>query len=106
MSKMTREEFEREYLTQIPPATLLQWLEDFCDQLDCPPPDPEGMDIDLYFKRMEQWKTQVYILNKLRYAIVAEKRLNPPKEKVERHYCSCPSPDFRSESCRNCGGIK
>ena len=52
--------------------TLLSWLEDFCNQLDCPPPsDTEEALFDI--ENQAQWETQMFILKKLRYAINAEK---------------------------------
>ena len=52
--------------------TLLSWLEDFCDQLDCPPPSYIGS-VMLDIERHAEWETQMFILKKLRYAINAEK---------------------------------
>lgn len=52
--------------------TLLSWLEDFCDQLDCPPPSCMGNGL-FDVERQAEWETQMFILEKLRYAINAEK---------------------------------
>jgi hypothetical protein len=51
---------------------LVDWLEDFADQLDCPEPDWIENERE-YFKRFGAWETQMKILKKLRYAIKAEK---------------------------------
>lgn len=51
---------------------LLSWLEDFCNQLDCPPPSYTGNGLfDL--ERLVEWETQMFILKNLRYAVNAEK---------------------------------
>lgn len=74
----TQEQFERDWLNPYPPQTLLSWLEEFADQLDCPPPEPHiyrnpPESFDEYFKRAGAWETQMTILKKLRYAIKMEK---------------------------------
>ena len=61
---------DKSFLNNSP--TLLSWLEDFCDQLDCPRPSNAGhllFDIE----RQAEWETQTFILEKLRYAINTEK---------------------------------
>ena len=61
---------DKSFLNNSP--TLLSWLEDFCNQLDCPPPsDTEETLFDI--ENQAQWETQMFILKKLRYAINAEK---------------------------------
>ena len=77
---MSKYKFDREYLNKIPPQTLLDWLEDFANQLDCPPPEPpreieHRTDIE-YFKSQGAWETQWIILRKLRYAIRVERAKN------------------------------
>ena len=57
--------------------TLLSWLEDFCDQLDCPLPPLTGDTMD-NLKRVVEWETQMFILKKLRHAV------NVEKEKLEK----------------------
>jgi hypothetical protein len=73
---MNRYEFEQEYMNQIPSPTLLQWLEDFCDQLNCEYPPFPFADPEEYLKRVGAWEAQRDIGRKLRYVIEAEKRLN------------------------------
>ena len=77
---MSKYKFDREYLNKIPPQTLLDWLEDFANQLDCPPPEPPTKleyrsDVE-YFKKQGAWETQMVILQKLRYAIRTERNRN------------------------------
>jgi hypothetical protein len=51
---------------------LVDWLEDFANQLDCPLPELVS-DVEENFKRFGAWETQQAILKKLRYAINAER---------------------------------
>lgn len=56
--------------------TLLEWLEDFCLQLECPQPDIQlfgGAYTPEYYKAYGAWETQMLILEKLRYAANKEK---------------------------------
>jgi len=72
---MNIEEFKKEYYATFPSATLRDWLEDFANQLDCPRPEPTS-NLEEHFKRIGAWETQMYILNKIRYAIKADKKVN------------------------------
>lgn len=66
---------------RIVPQNLVEWLEDFCRQLDAEKPerphivyDPR-QDIN-YYQSLGAWETQQVILKRLRYAIEQEKKLN------------------------------
>ena len=63
---------------KFPPRKLVDWLEDFANQLDCPPPDVKlgKNDSSEYLKRIGAWETQQFILKKLRYAIKADRIIN------------------------------
>lgn len=68
-----KKENDKEYLIPFtPPQNLLEWLEDFVVQLDCPPPI-QTKDMEEYLKRIGAWETQYLILKKLKYAINQEK---------------------------------
>jgi len=54
---------------------FIAWLEGLCQQLDCPPPEPDVVDDSEYFRKLGAWETQMIILKKLRFAIRAEKQL-------------------------------
>lgn len=73
----TQEQFERDWLNPYPPQTLLSWLEELADQLDCPPPEVPSVQNDIsyeeYFKRLGAFETQMLILSRLKYAIKMEK---------------------------------
>ena len=67
----------------IPPHNLVEWLEDFCNQLDCPEPEgKERMSRDAYYSRLGAWETQMAIMKKIRYAIDVEKMLRENKLKL------------------------
>lgn len=73
--KITREsEFNEQYLNPFPPQTFLDWVESFCKQLDCPPPNSDGIAFGEYMKRLGAWETQMKILEKLKYAVKAERQ--------------------------------
>ena len=58
--------------------TLIEWLEDFCLQLDCPEPDInfyKARCVTEYYKNLGAWETQQIILKRLRHAIDAQKRV-------------------------------
>jgi len=66
------DEYKKEYLGVFqPPQNLLEWVEDFIIQLECPPPIP--YDNIEFFRRDGAWNTQQLILQKLKYALKQEK---------------------------------
>lgn len=68
-------------IDNFPPYTLLDWLKDFCKQLDCPEPEIEYYNLEqLYWKNLGAWQTQQLILAKLKYAIETEEEIIKRKE--------------------------
>lgn len=73
MKRLSKEEFEKEYLNHIVPQTFLDWVDDFATQLDSPPPEPTENTTE-YFKRVGAWETQMLVYKKLKYAVKEERR--------------------------------
>lgn len=61
------------------PQNLLEWLEDFCLQLECDKPERPLLIDDprqeiRYYENLSSWETQQAILKKLRFATDSERR--------------------------------
>ena len=75
MKRLTREEFQKEYLGELPKITFVEWVEEFANQLDnVEEPNPRQLSHEEYYKRLGAYETQELIVKKLRYAIDFEKR--------------------------------
>ena len=71
------QKFRKSFLNEWQSFGFIDWLEDFCNQLDCDRPEmpssfSEENKIE-YYKRLGAYETQVLISTRLRYAITQEK---------------------------------